>query len=518
MKYLFSLLICLSLLACDAETDPDGANASKSCPSVGDLTVEKSSGLGSSGRCLISGTLTVSAVLSASEEWHLNGPLNIGDGASNPTLTIDAGVEVFGGADGSSFDYIYVAPGASISAIGSTLDPIIFSSDDEDYEGSGQWGGLIIEDTLATFGQVRLEHLIVTEAGAEVLIGNKNYADNIVLDGVHDNTFIQYIQSHDSARDGIRLQSSESSANQARISWLLITGASRDGLSYNNFSGLVKDMLVIHRPELYNGVSGGRAGIYASNSHSLPLFVNVTLAGRDITSVNANSINSREFGIVFADNSSQIRIANTLILNFRNGCYEVDDSSNLSAVSLGESDITQSFMDGVHCGHENSGLSGNVFVPFLLRTSVEGGVVSSGVNLPALVLNDGIQFHGNSAFNFDGELNPSTALTGTWYLNSIGGLFNDVVLNTTGGLNAFADGDTNNSDSVTSADKDFQPLLNNSDAFFGGINGLSISSQGYDLTIVGAVRNSSRELANEFDGWTLQAGGVFPQEVTGFAP
>ena len=242
MKYLFSLLICLSLLACDAETDPDGANASKSCPSVGDLTVEKSSGLGSSGRCLISGTLTVSAVLSASEEWHLNGPLNIGDGASNPTLTIDAGVEVFGGADGSSFDYIYVAPGASINAIGSTLDPIIFSSDDEDYEGSGQWGGLIIEDTLATFGQVRLEHLVVTEAGAEVLIGNKNYADNIVLDGVHDNTFIQYIQSHDSARDGIRLQSSESSANQARISWLLITGASRDDRSIKNCREVKKRM------------------------------------------------------------------------------------------------------------------------------------------------------------------------------------------------------------------------------------------------------------------------------------
>ena len=277
-------------------------------------------------------------------------------------------------------------------------------------------------------------------------------------------------------------------------------------------------MLVIHRPELYNGVSGGRAGIYASNSNSLPLFVNATLAGRDSTSVNANSIDSREFGIVFADNSSQIRIANMLIVNFRNGCYEVDDSSDLSAVSLGESDVTQSFIDGVHCGHENSGLAGNVFVPFLLRTSINGSASNSGVNLPTSVLNDGIQFHGNSAFNFDGEVNPSTALTGTWYLNGIGGLLNDLVLNTTGGLNAFADGDTNNSGSVNNADKDVQPLLNNTDVFFGSVNGLSISSQGYDLTVIGAIRSSSRDLANEFDGWTLQAGGVFPQEITGFAP
>ncbi len=512
MKSLLLLLICLGLIACEAESDPNAAGDrdAEQCPSVGDLTVERSSGLGSGGRCLISGTLTETATLSASSEWHLNGPLIIGDGASSPLLTIESGVEIFAGENGSSFDYIYVSPGASITAIGTIIDPIILSSDDEDYNGSGEWGGLIIEDTSATFGQTRLEYLIVTEAGAEVTIGNKTYADNIVLDGIHDDTLIQYIQSHDSARDGIRLQSSESTANQARLSWLLITGASRDAFSYNNFSGLVKDMLVIHRPELYDGVSGGRAGIYASNSNSLPLFVNVTLAGRDVTSNNAITSDSQEFGIVFADNSSGIRMANTLISNFRNGCYEVSDNSDLSAVSLGEVDITQSFIDGVHCGHEQSGLADNVFVRSLLR--------GSGKDFPDSVLDDGIQFHDNSPFNFDGEINPTIAITRAWYLNSIAGFQNDLVLNTTNVLNAFANGDTNNSGSVDSADKNFQPLLNNADVFFGSINGLNGLSQGYDLSIIGAARSASRELANEFDGWTLQAGGIFPQEVTGFAP
>ena len=519
MKYILSLLIFLGLIACEAESDPNAAGArdSESCPSVGNLTVERSSGLGSGGRCLISGTLTETATLSAVSEWHLNGPLIIGDGASNPLFTIEPGVEIFAGENGSSFDYIYVAPGASISAIGTKNKPIILSSDDEDYEGSGQWGGLIIEDSSATSGQTRLKYVVVTEAGAEVTVGNTTYADNIVLEGVHDNTIIQYLQSHDSARDGIRLQSSEASANQARLSWLLITGSSRDAFSYNNFSGLVKDMLVIHRPEFYDGASGGRAGIYASNSNSLPLFVNITLAGRDTTSNNAITIENQEFGIVFADSSSGIRMANTLISNFRNGCYEVGDNADLSTMSLGEADITQSFIGGVHCGHERSGLAGNVFVPFLLR--------GSGQNIPGSVLNDGMQFHGNSAFNFDGEINPTTAITGAWFLNSIGGLQNDLVVNSTGGLNAFANGDTDDSDSVDGDDKDFQPLLNSTDAFFGGINVLSIppedddpNIEGYDLTIIGAVRSASQNLANEFDGWTLQAGGIFPQEVTGFAP
>ena len=512
MKSLLLLSICLGLLACEAESDPDAAGArdSENCPSVGNLTVERSSGLGSGGRCLISGTLTETATLSAVSEWHLNGPLIIGDGASSPLLTIEPGVEVFAGKDGSSADYIYVAPGASVNAVGTKASPIILSSDDDNYQGVGEWGGLIIEDTSATFGQIRLEYLVVTEAGAGVTVGNKAYADNIVLDGVHDDTFIQYIQSHDSARDGIRLTSSGSNPNQARLSWVLITGASRDGLSYNNFSGLVKDMLVIHRPEFYEGVSGGRAGIYASNTQSLPLFVNVTLVGRDTTSVDSMSTDSREFGIVFADNSNQIRMANTLISNFRNGCYEIDDTSNLSAMSLGNIDITQGFMDGVHCGYENSGAVGNVFVPFLVR--------GSGVNLPASVLNDGIQFHGNTAFNFEGEVNPSTAITSVWYLNSIGAASNDLAANVSGVLNAFSDGDTNNSDAVDNADKDFQPLLNSTTAFFGGVNGLSISSQGYDLTTLGASRSPSSQSASEFDGWTLQAGGVFPQEINGFFP
>ena len=512
MKYILSLLICLGLIACEAESDPDatGARDSESCPSVGDLTVERSSGLGSGGRCLISGTLTETATLTAVSEWHLNGPLIIGDGASSPLLTIEPGVEIFGGENGSSFDYIYVSPGASITAIGTIIDPIVLSSDDEDYDGGGQWGGLIVEDTSATFGQVRLEYLIVTEAGAEVTVGNKTYADNIVLDGVHDDTFIQYIQSHDSARDGIRLQSSEDTANQARLSWLLITGASRDALSYNNFSGLVKDMLVIHRPEFYDGVSGGRAGIYASNGNSLPLFVNVTLAGSDTTSKNSISANNREFGILFADNSSQIRIANTIILNFRNGCYEVDETSNLSAMSLGNTDITQGFMGGVHCGHERSGLVDNIFVPFVVR--------DGGINLPALVLDEGIHFHGNTAFNFEGEVNPNGTVTSLWYLNSIGEGLNSLTENDSGTLRAFVDGDTNNDGVITDADKDFQPLLNNADDFFGGVTGLSVPSQGYDLTILGASRNSSKEFANEFDAWTLQTAGVFPDKVEGFEP
>ncbi len=378
---------------------------------------------------------------------------------------------------------------------------------------------MILEDTLAALGQINLQYVVVTEAGAAVTIGANTYTDNIVLEGVHDDTKIQYFQSHDSAGDGFRVQSS-SAAGQARLSWLLITGASRDGFSYENFSGLVKDMLVIHRPEIYSLASntGGRAGIYASGANSLPLFINVTLAGRDTTSISSVNVNDREFGIIFADNSTQFRLANSIVSNFRHGCYEVDATSDLSGITASGAVMTDSFIDGVHCGHEQSGTIGNLFVRWVLRSGNDAD------NIPDAERGDGngdgFRFHGNSTFNFDGEANPSIAITSVWFLNNIGGvLMNDLVFGTGTLLNAYAGGDTDGDSDVDSDDKNFQPLRSNTDAFFASVTGVSGPSQGYDLTVIGVSRSNDSVFAGEFDIWTLQAGGLFPEaDVPGFGP
>ena len=146
---------------------------------------------------------------------------------------------------------------------------------------------------------------------------------------------LTFVQSHDSNRDGIRLQNTS-----ARLSWILVTGATRDGIWYSNFNGLVKDYMAIHRPE------SGRSGIYAAATStdsgvSNPRFVNATLVGRDDTSTSAEGdATAREFGILFADNITQGRFGNILIANFRNGCYEVEPSADIS--NLG-------YFDGVHC-------------------------------------------------------------------------------------------------------------------------------------------------------------------------
>ena len=530
MKLFMLLIASVLLLGCEAESDPNRAAEESACPTVGDLTVEKSTGLGTSGRCLINGTLTVDATLPASTDWYLNGALHVGDGASSPELTIVAGAEIFGSEDGASFDYLYVAPGASLDVSGTLNDPVIFSSDDADFSGSGEWGGIILEDTLATNGDISMQYVIVTEAGGQVTVGANTYADNIVLEGVHDDTEIQYLQSHDSARDGIRLQSSDSAANQAQLAWLLITGANRDGLSFNNFDGLVKDMLVIHRVGLYSDLNpdGGRAGIYAGSTSGVtdttnPLLVNITLAGRDNSSISSLASDAREFGILFADGTQQIRMANMVISNFRNGCYEVDSTSDLSAITFNSVvDLTASFIDGVHCGHEQANNSGNVFVRWLLRSGDSADNLPSDVNSRGDGNGNGFRFYDFAPFNFHGEANPTEAITSAWYLNSISGspvLLNNLVDNSVNLLNAFADGDTNGVNGTDGADFN-APLSNTVGSVTTTIYGVggATDPSGFSLPNIGASRSDSSSLADEFDGWTLQAGGVFPDTVSGFAP
>ena len=65
------------------------------------------------------------------------------------------------------------------------------------------------------------------------------------------------------------------------MSWLLATAATRDGVWYRDFTGLIKDLMVIHLPD------EGRSGIYACETiagDSNPRIVNATLVGRAMMS------------------------------------------------------------------------------------------------------------------------------------------------------------------------------------------------------------------------------------------
>lgn len=514
------LMLYLTLTSCDSETGGGSSNTPQGdCPSVGDLVIEDNSSFGIE-RCMISGTLTVNATLPAGFNWYLDGSLRVNGGAVNARLTIEKGVHIRGSIESLVPDFIYISDQGSLEAIGDADNPIIISSNnliDLNTAGGGHWGGLIIENSASASFPNRLEYVVVADGGAAFTLDGIFYRSNITVLGDNANTTMRYVQSHDADGDGIRLEGINAQ-NLSRMDWLLITGAGRDALSYDNFSGLVKDLLVVNRSDFYNNNTrrGGRAGIYAGGSNSMPLFVNATLVGRDndSTAPDSSDNNNDEVGIIFASDITTVRLANVLIANYRNACYELKSGANLSALGIGLGDPTVNFIDGLHCANEFFDLDDQQ-AAWLIRS----GDIGDNFSLVGGNNGNGANFYQQEPINFFGE-GVVSGFTGEWYLESVGIFTNG--LETGGTLNAYNNGNTG---SASGSDINVLPLIvddcsdTNGNQFYCSVDGESdtIDSSGYDLTHIGAIRSSAD---TQFNSWTLQTGGgdTLNTIVTGFVP
>jgi len=463
--------------------------------------------------CEISGTVSSDAMLTSNIEWSLEDRLQIGDEVNVATLTIQSGTRVRGD-NVDATDHVLVFPGSAIRALGTSSRPVRFTSDDNGIEGSAEWGGLFLRGfnglpTLTgTQGENLLDYVVVAEAGDEVSVtidgGTVNYQDNIVLNGVDSTSILTFVQSHNSARDGLHILNGD-----PRMSWILATGAARDGIWYRDFSGLIKDLMVIHNPDTDG--SSGRSGIYASETvagNSNPRLVNVTLVGRDSTS-DAGAPTDNEFGILFADNTDQIRMANVMIANFRNGCFEADSAADLSLI---DTDIPgPNYLDGVHCTNE-AGANGNFgqvragSIGFPVGTVApnnsngDGLVYYNGAG-PELAIANTTFDADSGGINFTGEIVERAGnFTAGWYVDNIRGVGNGLVADSTF-LNGFLDGDTNQDGVVNGADTS-SPFIIADDGPLGFNQDVAGDTGGYDLTHVGAVRGGA-VTNTQFDDWTV---------------
>ena len=219
----------------DSGGGDSGGETPVSCP---EGTSEVSEGL-----CELPATISTDLTLSAGVQYLMtdrvtvgngngqlesNGDGSLADGAEvqSVTLTIEAGVEVLGKS--GTFANLLVTRGSKILAAGTADAPIIFSSDDEGYDGSGEWGGLIIHgyaphnecaeggsycdidaegesgfaggyDPADSSGVLR--YVVVAEGGYEFSTGNE--INGISLVGVGRGTEMDYVQVHGNSDDGI---------------------------------------------------------------------------------------------------------------------------------------------------------------------------------------------------------------------------------------------------------------------------------------------------------------------------
>jgi hypothetical protein len=154
-----------------------------------------------------------------------DGKLESGSDVQNVTLTIEPGVKVYGKS--GTFANLLITRGSKIMAEGTATAPIIFSSDDEGYDGAGEWGGLIIHgyglhntctgadvcnvdsegESGRAGGFVRddnsgvLRYVVVAEGGYEFAPDNE--INGISLVGVGSGTTMEYIQVEGNSDDGI---------------------------------------------------------------------------------------------------------------------------------------------------------------------------------------------------------------------------------------------------------------------------------------------------------------------------
>ena len=193
------------------------------------------------GVCELPATIAEDMTLTSDFDYLMTGRVTVGNGngelgddgnladgtaVQNVTLTIEAGTQILG--DTGTFANMIITRGSKLMAMGTADAPIVFSSDDEGFDGAGEWGGLIMHgyaphneceeggsvcniDSEGESGFAGgydpddssgvLQYVVVAEGGYEFAPGDE--INGISLIGVGRGTTMEYIQVEGNSDDGI---------------------------------------------------------------------------------------------------------------------------------------------------------------------------------------------------------------------------------------------------------------------------------------------------------------------------
>jgi len=310
--------------------------------------------------CVINQAITDDVTLSNGHVYLVDGTINVGNGgaqgatdssASHVTLTVEAGVQIFGDTTADTSG-IVITRGSDIVIAGTATMPVVMSSADggqistsvNNFSGRDEWGGLIVDgfapvneggevlseaapegvnryfggnDPLDGSGSIR--YLVVAESGQEFRLDEE--IQGLTLEGVGAGTEIDYVQIHQSGDDGI-----EWFGGTVNASHLVITGPEDDGLDMDlGFQGGIQYAIV----KMAN--DGGDRAIESDNNGdnyditpiSNPTMSNITLIG-DVGAPDASTrgaVHREGFGVfmhkaIITDGDGP----------FESGCLDIDDS------------------------------------------------------------------------------------------------------------------------------------------------------------------------------------------------
>lgn len=257
--------------------DGGGGNGQSDCPTWASARSQDSAG---NDVCQLPSTILQDRTLTSGIIWYMADRVTVGNGngemsatagtlangsaVTNVTLTIEAGTQIKGAT--GTFANLIITRGSKINAIGTADAPIIFSSEDADYTGAGEWGGLIIHgygdhNQCTTAGAAcnidsegesgfaggnghtddnsgTLRYVIVTEAGYEFAPGNE--INGISFMSVGSGTTVDYVQVNDSSDDGIEMY-----GGNVNFKHLVLTNVLDDSIDWDEgYQGNIQYALV----------------------------------------------------------------------------------------------------------------------------------------------------------------------------------------------------------------------------------------------------------------------------------
>lgn len=286
-------------------------NQGLACPAG---TTQLSVAIAAKTACELRGTYTSPLRLTSDFEYLVSGGVFIGgDNVNSTSLTIDAGVKIYGR---SGADFIRISRGSKIHVNGSPEAPVIMTGANDataTLNTTGAWGGLVLNgnSTLngCTAGTVLCEaeaegnagkyggnipdddsgninYLIVKYAGFEISPGNE--LNGLTLNAVGSKTLIDYVQIHNGSDDGF-----ETFGGTVNAKHLVLTGNDDDSLDWQRGStGKFQHILILTKTVGDRGFEGdNNSAARDSLPRSRPIIANATLIGR---STNGNAIKLRD--------------------------------------------------------------------------------------------------------------------------------------------------------------------------------------------------------------------------------
>jgi len=291
-----------------SSNDDDQTSGVETCATVGTLTSETYTIDGNAVPvCNLQGTISQNATLTTDYVYRLSGYVTVGNGAdeissvdsvSNVTLTVNEGVQFRSSGRGS----LIISRGSELVANGSESAPIVMASEDPNFDGQGEWGGLVLQgfaknnqcgngsvaavcnvadeadtgfhggnDDADSSGSIQF--LIVAEGGYEV--AEDQEVNGITLHSVGYGTTIENVMVYNNADDGI-----EFFGGAANVKNLILVDNGDESLDWDDgWRGNVQFALIRQGlvNEGDNGIEADNAGLSnTAQPVSNPTIANVT--------------------------------------------------------------------------------------------------------------------------------------------------------------------------------------------------------------------------------------------------